>query len=255
MEQVRDEERGWRSALRWIKVAWVIAEKDARIYFFKGPNLTFGLLLPVVIYWAFSLDRNLELTVVIPGLIGMAIFFGAGAIQGVSLPLEQRTGTLNALLAAPSRLLTIMLGKALAGVIFGMVLSLAYVVAMLLLTPVRPDLVQLSFACLFSSFCFSTFGLFLAAPFHDVPEAMPPATVVRIAMVFLSTTFTPAEAMSATGRLAARLMPLTYAVEALRQATGTVGGGWPFLANLAVLIVLGVVFLLMATALLNRGLD
>jgi ABC-type multidrug transport system permease subunit len=50
-------------------------------------------------------------------------------------------------------------------------------------------------------------------------------------------------------------MPLTYAVEALRQATGTVGGGWPFLANLAVLIVLGVVFLLMATALLNRGLD
>ncbi|MFP3895781.1 MAG: hypothetical protein ACLFV5_02925 [Anaerolineales bacterium] len=102
---------------RWVvglkKVLW-IGEKDARIYFFKGPNLTFGLFLPLVLYWAFSLNREVELISIIPGLIAIAIFFGAGAIQAISLPLERRTGTLHTMLAAPVTPLVIVLGKALA---------------------------------------------------------------------------------------------------------------------------------------------
>ena len=57
-----------------------IAEKDVKIYFLKGPNLTFGLLLPVVLYLAFSIGRTVDPTSAIPGLVAMAAFFGAGAI-------------------------------------------------------------------------------------------------------------------------------------------------------------------------------
>lgn len=109
-----------------MKTAVYIAEKDVKIYFFKAPNLTFGLLLPVVLYLAFAIGRTVELTSAIPGLVAMAAFFGARAIQAVSLPLERRTGTFNALLTAPTTLFTIILGKALAGFFFGIVLSLAY---------------------------------------------------------------------------------------------------------------------------------
>ena len=69
-------------AKSWIdemKRALYIAEKDVRIYFFKGPNLTFGILLPVVLYLAFSIGGTVEPSFAIPGLVAMAAFFGAGA--------------------------------------------------------------------------------------------------------------------------------------------------------------------------------
>ena len=113
----------------WIeemKRAFYIAEKDVKIYFFKGPNLTFGLLLPVVLYVAFSIGRTVEPDFVIPGLVAIAAFFGAGAIQAVSLPLERRTGTFKMLLTAPTSLSTIIFGKTLAGFFFGTFLSVVY---------------------------------------------------------------------------------------------------------------------------------
>ena len=238
-----------------MKVVYRIAVKDVRIYFFKGPNLTFGILLPLVLYWAFAIDRQLDLTVVIPGLIAMAILFGAGAIQGVSLPLERRTGTLNTLLAAPSKLSTVMLGKALAGMIFGILLSLIYLVAVIVLTPLRMNLLLFVTACMFASFCFSCFGLFLAAPFRDIPQAMPPATVIRIAMVFLSSTFTPVETISTSRHVVAQVMPQTYAVDALRQAGRSPTNLGLYAMDLAILALLGTAFLIIATLLVKRSFD
>lgn len=241
--------------IRKLRAVASIADKDAKIYFFKGPNLTFGLLLPLVLYWAFAMGRIIDLSVVIPGLIAMAMLFGAGAIQGVSLPLEQRTGTLNMLLTAPVTLFTIMLGKAVAGLFFGVILSLAYIVVIILFTPLRPVLLPFFISCLFASFCFSCFGLFLAAPFQDIPQAMPPATVVRIAMVFLSSTFAPIETLSTSWRVVAQLMPLTYAVDALRQAVSAPTSAWAYVMDLGILALFGIAFLIIATALLKRNCD
>ena len=240
---------------RWLgelqKVLW-IGEKDARIYFFKAPNLTFGLFLPLVLYWSFSLDRDVALVRTIPGLVAIAIFFGAGAIQAVSLPLERRTGTLHTMLATPVTPLMIVVGKALAGIVFGLVLAAAYMAVVLLFLPLQPNLVLFSIAALFSSFCFSCFGLCLAAPFRDVPQAMPPATVVRIIMVFLSGAFAPLESASTLWQTVALLSPLTYAVDALRQATNGPTNTERFVIDLGVQLLYGVVFLGLATWLLQR---
>lgn len=240
---------------RWIRglhqALW-IAGKDTRIYFFKGPNLTFGLFLPLVLYWAFALDREVALEVIIPGLVAIAIFFGAGAIQAVSLPLERRTGTMHTLLAAPVTPLVIVLGKALAGLAFGLVLALAYTAAVLLFLPLRPNLILFALAALFASFCFSGFGLCLAAPFRDIPQAMPPATVVRIAMVFLSGAFAPLEAASPSWLFVARLLPLTYAVDALRQAVNGPANARGFAIDLGVLFLYAVVFLVVTAWLLGK---
>jgi len=224
------------------KTLW-IAEKDARVYFFKGPNLTFGLFLPLVLYWAFTLDRPVELTEVIPRLAAIAIFFGAGAIQAVSLPLERRTGTMHTLLATPVTPLIIVLGKTLAGVIFGLVLASIYIAVALVFLPLQPNLISFSLAALFSSFCFSGFGLCLAAPFRDVPQAMPPATVVRIFIVFLSGAFTPLRDAPRWRLIAARLLPLPYSLEALGQAVNGPVDGREFVAALGVLLLYGVAFL------------
>lgn len=232
--------RGWS---RWLKKAFWIAEKDARIYFFKGPNVTFGLFLPIVLYWAFALDRDIEPAQVIPGLIAIAVFFGAGAIQAVSLPLERRTGTMHTLLATPVTRFVIVLGKTLAGLLFGLVLAAAYLAVMLLFLPLRPNLILFSLAALFSSFCFSGFGLFLAAPFRDVPQAMPPATVVRIFIVFASGAFAPSRGTSRTWLAIARLLPLPYSIDALSQTVNGPVNPRAFMLDLGVLLLYGVAFL------------
>src|SRR4030043_2278048 len=200
-----------------VKIIVTIAEKDVKIYFFKGPNLTFGLLLPVVLYLAFAIGRTVDPAFAVPGLVAIAAFFGAGAIQAISLPLERRTGTFNSLVAAPISLSTIILGKALAGFFFGIVLSLTYTAIMLPFSPL-PNLPLLISGILVSSFMFSSFGLFLSAPFRDIPQAMPPATVVRIAMIFISGVFIPLVAMPTFLQVLAYAMPLTYSVSGLRQA-------------------------------------
>ncbi len=231
---------------RWMgqakKALW-IAEKDARIYFFKGPNVTFGLFLPLVLYWTFALDRDIELTTVIPGLVGIAIFFGAGAIQAVSLPLERRTGTMHTLLATPVTWSTVVAGKALAGLLFGLVLALAYGATALAFVPLRPNVIASILAIVFSSFCFSGFGLCLAAPFRDVPQAMPPATVVRIFMVFLSGAFAPVRDAPRWWSAVRQVLPLPYSIDALRQAANGPVNAPVFAGELSVLLIYGVLFL------------
>jgi ABC-2 type transport system permease protein len=234
-----------------LKRAVYIAEKDVRIYFFKGPNLIFGLLLPVSLFIAFSIGRTVDVVFAIPGLIAIAAFFGAGAIQAISLPLERRTGTFNLLLTAPISLFAIVLGKALAGFIYGVVLSLAYAAIMVPFSPL-PNLPLFFVGIVFSSFTFSAFGLLLSAPFRDIPQAMPPATVVRIAMIFISGVFISLAAMPTFLQVLAYALPLTYSVDSLRQAmTGSINIQM-FLIDLAAQVFFSLVFLAVTAQVLKR---
>jgi len=240
---------------RWLesakKVVW-IGQKDARIYYFKGPNVTFGLFLPLVLYWAFALDRDIALAQVIPGLIAVAIFFGAGAIQAISLPLERRTGTLHTLLATPVTLPIVVIGKTLAGLIFGVILAAAYMVVAMLFLSFRPNIISFGLGVLLSAFCFSGFGLCLAAPFRDVPQAMPPATVVRIFIVFLSGAFAPLGDGSGIWTAIARLSPLTYSIDALYAAVAGPTSIAHSLLQWGVLFVYGLLFLGITLRVLGR---
>lgn len=243
-----------RAWTRDAKNVCYIAEKDVRIYFFKAPNLTFGLLLPVVLYLAFSINRVVQPTQAIPGLVAMAAFFGAGVIQAVSLPLERRTGTFNMLLTAPTSLFTIILGKTLAGFFFGTILSLTYTAIMLPFTSL-PNLLLFVLGILCSSLMFSVFGLVLSAPFRDIPEAMPPATVVRIAMTFICGVFIPIEAMPPSLQTVAYLLPLTYSVDALRQTMSGELNIQMFLIDLAVQLVYSIVLLIVTVQVLKKGME
>lgn len=229
-----------------------IGQKDAQIYFFKGPNVTFGLFLPVVLYWAFSLDRDIALAQVIPGLVAVAIFFGAGAIQAISLPLERRTGTMHTLLVTPVTLPTVVAGKTLAGLVFGLILAAAYWLVAMVFLSLRPNIVSFGVAALFSSFCFSAFGLCLAAPFRDLPQAMPPATVVRIFIVFLSGAFAPVGDGSGIWTVIARLSPLTYSIDALNEAVAGPTSTARSLVECGVLLLYGLLFISITLWVLGR---
>ncbi|HKZ93381.1 MAG TPA: ABC transporter permease [Candidatus Bathyarchaeia archaeon] len=235
--------------------AFYIAKKDARVYFFKWPNITFGLFLPAIIYLAFSVGRPTEISSTMPGLVAMASLFGAGAIQSVALPLERAKGTFDRLLTAPVSLTTIIVGKVLGGFFFGMVLSMAYSLIVIPLsgaTVSNPFL--FAFGIILSSFVFSALGVCISAPFRDIPEAMPPATLLRVSMVFLSGVLIPVATMPNFLQIIAYLLPLTYAVDMLQQAmTGQIAAQL-FLVDTSALVVFSFFFFVVAVWILKRTL-
>jgi ABC-2 type transport system permease protein len=232
-----------------------IAEKDAKIYFFKGPNITFGLLFPAIIYLAFSVGRTADVFLIIPGLVAMSSLFGAGAIESIALPLERAKGTFDRLLAAPISLTTIIIGKALGGFFFGIFLSIAYmIIALLLPGAAIANPLLFALGIVLSALTFSALGVCISAPFGDVPQAMPPATLIRIAMVFLGGVFIPIATMPNSLQLVAHLLPVTYAVDILQQAmTGQIVTQ-PLIIDIAALIMFSVIFFAAAVALLKRTL-
>lgn len=244
-----------RALIESIIKAVYIAKKDARVYFFKWPNITFGLFLPAIIYLAFSVGRPTEISSTIPGLVSMAALFGAGAIQSVALPLERATGTFDRLLTAPISLTTIIVGKALGGFFFGMVLSMAYSLIVIPLsgaTVSNPFL--FAFGIILSSFVFSALGVSISAPFRDIPEAMPPATLLRVSMVFLGGVLIPVATMPNFLQIIAYLLPLTYAVDMLQQAmTGQIAAQL-FLIDTLALVVFSFFFFVAAVWILKRTL-
>jgi ABC-2 type transport system permease protein len=65
-----------------VRRAWAIAKKDIRIYYLKGPVLIFGVFMPLFLFLAFLMgSRQLPLSFLISGLVGMTLFFTATAVS------------------------------------------------------------------------------------------------------------------------------------------------------------------------------
>src|SRR3989337_2422047 len=122
--------------------AFYIAKKDARVYYFKAPNFTYGILIPASLFLAFSMAGNISSKLIVAGLTSLVVLFGTTSIEAVAVVLEKQTGTFDRLLAAPVSLFTIVFGKALAGFFFGLILAvivlfpLAAVSGVVILNPV-----------------------------------------------------------------------------------------------------------------------
>jgi ABC-2 type transport system permease protein len=197
--------------------AFYIAKKDAKVYYFKAPNFTYGLLMPVSLFLAFSIAGQIDSALIVSGLTSLVILFGTTSIEAVAVVLEKQTGTFERLLAAPVSFFTILLGKALAGFFFGLVLAAVILVPLALASGIavaNPVLVFVAIA--FSSLTFSALGVLVSAYAKWVPEAQMLSNFLRFPMAFLSGAFVSLELMPTQLQVVARFLPLTYSVEALR---------------------------------------
>ena len=60
---------------------WNILLKDLKAYYFKPPNISWGILFPLVLALAFTLRNPGGLAELSPGLIAMAALFVTTSIQ------------------------------------------------------------------------------------------------------------------------------------------------------------------------------
>lgn len=201
---------------------WAVAKKDIRIYYFKGPVLIFGLLFPTFLFLAFAMGRNLAPQTLVPGLIGMAVFFTASAVTPAVLPFETRTRTLERLVAAPVTVPMIIAGDVLAAFLFGISLSLVPIlisVAIVGVSVYHPLL--LAVALILSALCFAILGTLFSTPPTDNPSSiMTISNLVRLPLIFFSGVFLPIDQMPQWGQWLAAASPLTYTTEMVRHSFG-----------------------------------
>ncbi len=206
----------WRDDLRGM---FYIALKDLRAYYLKPPNISWGILFPFAFVLAFAIRNPGELRDLVPGLLALTLLFGTSSMEAIVIVFERRTGALERLLLAPLRLSALLAGKLLGGMAFGLTVTAAVLAIALAAFGVGSvNWPLLILALLLSAAAFSALGAFVSVAVREVFEAQTLANFIRFPMMFLGGIFVPLGSMSPALRVVACLLPLTYAVEALRAA-------------------------------------
>ena len=225
-----------------VRRAWAIAKKDIRIYYMKGPVLIFGVFMPLFMFLAFLMGgRQLPLSFLISGLVGMTLFFTATAVSPAIFPWEGQAKTLERLASCPVTVEAIVFGDMIASLLFGIGITLITVLIGLALgLPLLHGLTLLA-AIVIAAVCFSAVGMLLAVPPTNTPSnIMMLSSLVKFPLVFISGIFVPLEQMPFWGLALSVVSPLTYFTDLVRYSfTGThFFPVWADLAALAIFTIL-----------------
>jgi len=171
-----------------LRRAFAITKKDIRIYYLKGPVLIFGVFMPFFLFLAFFMgSRQLPLSFLISGLIGMTLLFKATAVSPAIFPWEGQARTLERLASCPITIEAIVLGDMIASIIFGIAITLITVfIGISLGLSLLHGIILLS-AIFIGACCFSAVGMFLAIPPTNVPSnIMMLSSLIKFPLVFIS---------------------------------------------------------------------
>lgn len=226
---------------------WAIAKKDIRIYYFKGPVLIFGLLIPLFLYLAYALGRNVEPEEAFSSIVAMSLFFTATAVGPVIAPWETRFHTLERLISAPVSMAIVLTGDALASAVFGSAITVIATLSSVVMGLQISNPLLLILDMLVSAFCFSFLGLLLSSPPTDIPaDVMMISTLLKFPMAFISGIFVPLDQMPEPVKTVALILPLTYTTELFRYS---VYGKTPLLpVYMEFLLLVGYTLLFIATS-------
>ncbi len=169
------------SILEQLKRSFAITKKDLSIYYLRAPVIIQGLIIPGFLFLSFSFKRDMTLSFLMPGLLGMALFFAVSAITPVIVPWETKMKTLERLVSTPISFWAILLGDVISSVIFGLFIAgiiLAIAIFMLGFGILNFYLIA---GTIIASFAFSALGILISAPAVDQPsDVMLTATLIKV---------------------------------------------------------------------------
>jgi ABC-2 type transport system permease protein len=203
-----------------VRRAWAISKKDIRIYYIKGPVLIFGIFMPVFLFLAFFMgSRQLPLSFLLPGLVGMTLFFTATAVSPAIFPWEGQAKTLERLASCPVTIEAIVLGDMIASILFGIGVTLITIFIGLGIGLPLLHGITMTAAILLAACCFSAIGMLLAVPPTNVPSnIMMLSSLIKFPLVFISGVFIPLEQMPPWALALSACSPLTYFTDLVRYS-------------------------------------
>jgi len=226
------------------RAAYYIALKDMKAYYFKPPNISWGILFPLAFLLAFYVRNPGDFSGMLAGFLALCLLFATTSMEAITITFERMTGALERLMLYPVSTLTVISGKIAGGAFFGITVTAALFFGLFLFFEVKVSSPVLFFvSVIISSIAFAALGAFVSVSVRQVFEAQTLANLFRFPMIFLSGVFIPVSALPPALRPVAYAMPLTYSVDILKVSFGSTAEILPPVASLAVLLVFTIAFL------------
>jgi ABC-2 type transport system permease protein len=188
-----------------------------------------------------------------PGILAQSILFSA-IFYGIAIIWERDLGIVHKLLVTPAPRTALVLGKAVAAGLRGLVQAVVvYLVALGLNVGIRWDLgamVSVALAVFLGSCIFATFSLVIACVVKTRERFMGIGQVLTMPLFFASNAIYPIELMPGWLKAIAIVNPLTYLVDALRDTMIVGGHGmYPLAVSFGVMAAVFLLLLAIATRL------
>lgn len=236
---------------------YVIVAREFKKFVRERSRLVSAIARPLV--WLFLVGAGMSRLVppvdgvsymqfIFPGILGMTILFSA-MFSSISIIWDKEFGFMKEILVAPVSRISIVVGKALSG----MIISTIQAVIVLALFPLlglklgATDIIGAVIICMLVSFSVSAFGIVIATFYESYESFSAIMNFIIMPMFFLSGAMYPVKLLPEALRFAAKLNPLTYGVDALKHvisplAHGPMSPDFSIVTDLAVIIVLSVIF-------------
>jgi len=189
-----------------------------------------------------------------PGIMAMTVMMSVMTGLPVAISQEKEVGTLDGMMVAPINRLSIIVGKTLGqtarGLIQGVII-LALAVGLFGVT-IQGSIFLVFGLLLLGVFSFVGIGIVITSFAKDQETATMLMMTLMFPMMFLSGVFFPIQQMPWYMQYISRVLPLTYASQALRKVM-VLGAGIPAISTeLTILIVFGVVMTAIAVPVFRR---
>ncbi|HUK80491.1 MAG TPA: ABC transporter permease [Nitrososphaerales archaeon] len=192
---------------------------------------------------------------VAPGIMAMTVMMSVMTGLPGAISQEKEVGTMDGMMVAPINRLSIILGKTLAqtarGLLQGVIL-MALAITLFGVT-IQGDIFLVFGLLLLGVFSFVGLGIVMTSITSDQQTATMLMTTLMFPMMFLSGVFFPIQQMPWYMQDISKLLPLTYATDALRRVM-VLGAGIPDISTeLMILIGFGIVMTSIAVPVFRRA--
>jgi ABC-2 type transport system permease protein len=200
---------------------WSILKKDMTTYYFKPPNISWGILFPLS--WALmQLIRSkgsVGIEELLPGLMAMSVLFGTTSMLAVTVTFEKRSRSFDRLLVAPIGIGTLVFAKIFGAVLFGFINAFIPVAFAAFFVPLNGIDKGTAVAGVFLiAVASALLGLFIAVSAKEVFEAQTLSNFFRFPMLFLCGLFIPVDMLPGVLKPLSYCLPLTYGTDLIRGA-------------------------------------
>jgi len=192
---------------------------------------------------------------VAPGIMAMTVMMSVMTGLPGAISQEKEVGTMDGMMVAPINRLSIILGKTLAQTARGLlqgVIILALAVWLFGVT-IQGNILLVFGLLLLGVFSFVGLGIVLTSFAKDQQTATMLMTTLLFPMMFLSGVFFPIQQMPWYMQDISKVLPLTYAVNALRKVM-VLGAGIPSITTeITVMVVFGIIMTAIAVPVFRRA--
>lgn len=195
---------------------------------------------------------------IFPGILGMTILFSS-IFSSISIIWDKEFGFFKEILAAPVSRISIVIGKGLSGTVVSTIQA-AIVLLLFPLLGFKLGLMEVAAVLVIAmimSFCISSFGVVLATFYESYESFSVIMNFIVMPMFFLSGAMYPVKLLPKALGIAAKLNPLTYGVDAMKNVIfplekGPMSPDFTLFTDIVVIVALSTAFVAIAARLFER---